>query len=186
MVKRWCGSGVGRMVADVCEREREREWMRADASGKPVVCWRCVALSYIGAAEMAQGLGSGAGSRKWRGAVVGDGSGAGPSLFSFLLRRTWAASCFITFMPCPNSSSPSRLIPSRGGTLARLSSSRSDTSSPSFHQVLAKRYILAKLPSGPRQAIHPRQASIRSSRSICPLEVVSGISLEGQIAWRGK
>ena len=64
----------------------------------------CVALSYIGAAEMAQGRGR---WRKWRGAVVGDGSGAVPSLFSFLLRHTWAASCFITFIPLPISSFPS-------------------------------------------------------------------------------
>ena len=78
------------------------------------VRWQCVALSYIGAAEMAQGRGR---WRKWRGGVVGDGSGAepwsvaeggvGPSLFSFLLRRTWAASCFITFIPFPIYSSPS-------------------------------------------------------------------------------
>ena len=84
------------MCASGCESESER-----------ILLWRCVVLSYIGAAEMAQGRGSGAGSRKWRGAVVGDGSGVGPSLFSFLLRRTWAASCFITFIPFPISSSPS-------------------------------------------------------------------------------
>ena len=61
----------------------------------PTFCGQWTML-YIGAAEMAQGRGR---WRKWRGAVVGDGSGARPSLFSFLLRRTWAASCFITFIP---------------------------------------------------------------------------------------
>ena len=52
------------MVADGCVRADARESERES-------CWRCVALSYIGAAEMAQGRGR---WRKWRGAVVGDGS----------------------------------------------------------------------------------------------------------------
>ena len=79
---------------------RRRGWLRMDVCESE----RIDGLLYIGAAEMAQGRGR---WRKWRGAVVGDGSGARPSLFSFLLRRTWAASCFITFIPFPISSSPS-------------------------------------------------------------------------------
>ena len=91
LVKRWMAEGG---VDDAGECERAGTGRR----------WQCVALSYIGAAEMAQGRGR---WRKWRGGVVGDGSGAEPLLFSFLLRSTWAAFCFITFIPFAISSFPS-------------------------------------------------------------------------------
>ena len=127
-----------------------------------------VALSYIGAAEMAQGRGR---WRKWRGAVAGDGSGAGPWLVTEVARgRRFSAFCsdahgllpassplsLFRFLPLQADRFPPcwfklvqharrgpRETPSRGGTLARLSSSRSETSSPSSH---------------PREATSPREA----------------------------
>ena len=95
LVKRWCGSGVGRM----------RECVKGAGARVRIGCIDgCVALSYIGAAEMAQGRGR---WRKWRGGVVGDGSGAGPSLFSFLLPTHMGCLLLYHLYPFPVSSSPS-------------------------------------------------------------------------------
>ena len=70
VVRKWRGW----LRMDVCESEYECERARARERERES-CWRCVALSYIGAAEMAQGRGR---WRKWRRASVGDRSGAGP------------------------------------------------------------------------------------------------------------
>ena len=136
-----------------------------------------------------------------------------PSLFSFLHGRTWSAPCFITFLTLlvsspPRISIPSLLIqtraqhfgryarlllfwlreaPSRGGTLARHSSSRSVKSSGGVF--LAKQnpreaFFLAK-----HQALEKhisRGVHYLLARSICPLEVASGTCLERQIASRGE
>ena len=126
------------MVADVCERMRERE---RESS------WWLWSMLYIGAAEMAQGLRSGAGSRKWRGAAAFQ-LFAPTQMGCFLLYHLYALSDFF----------PSKLIDS----LER------------WHPREA--FILAKLPSGLRQAIHPRQAFlfIAITLSICPLEASRG------------
>ena len=121
--------------------------------------------------------------RKWRRASVGDGSGAGS--------QKWrGAAAFQLFAPTHMGCFPLyHLYPFSDFFLSKLI----DSLLVGSNLFTTRAEVLERLPRevAPSRGFHPREAfslhaSFRSSRSICPLEVVSGAGLEGQIAWRGK
>ena len=148
------------------------------------------AMLYIGAAEMAWG-------------AVGGGSGVGPRLATEVARgRGFSAFCSDAHGLSP-ALSPlsfsdfflSKLIDSLL-VGSNLFTTRAEVLERLPREVAPSRGFRPREAAQPRQATDPRQAtspreafslqaSIRSTRSICPLEVVSGIGLEGQVASRG-
>ena len=160
----------------------------------PAFCGQWTTL-YIGAAEMARGRGSGAGSRKWRGAVA------------FRVFAPTHIGCFLLYHLYPFSDFFfSKLIDSLlVGSNTRAAHGR--YACFLCFWIFARHKVLERLPrevapSGgfyPREATSLREAFILAKRQVLgrlsssrsdkssggPLEVVSGISLERKIASRG-